>query len=126
MCKRCFCAIHTLQKNDDITITKSVKESSVVLLSRSHYVDKTNKILKDPLKFERLGQVSSNHNTVNIESCLQKQLSDLLKVDLKLKRTYDARRLPGLQRPPMHGLPKTHEEGNPIHPILSRQLCPHH
>ena len=38
-------------------------------------------ILDDPSKFEKLGPTSSNDNTANIESKLQKRLLELFKED---------------------------------------------
>ena len=38
-------------------------------------------ILDDPSKFEKLGPTSSNYNTANIESKLQKRLLELFKKD---------------------------------------------
>ena len=73
MHKKCFRAINSLRKNDDIIITKPDKGSSVVLLNKSDYVDKMNKILDDQSRFKRLGPVSSNDNTARIESRLQKR-----------------------------------------------------
>ena len=72
MYKKCFRAINSLQKNDDIIITKPVKDCGVVFFSKSDYSGKMNEILGDQSKFKRLGPVSSNDNTVNIESRFQK------------------------------------------------------
>ena len=126
MHKECFRAINSLGKNDDIIITKPDKGSGVVLLTKSDYVDKLNKILDDQSKFKRLGPVSSNDNTASIESRLQKRLFDLVKADLMPKRIYCAKRPTGSQRPPMYGWPKTHKEGTPLCPILSMTGSSHH
>ena len=85
-----------------------------------------NKILDDQLKFKRHGSVSSNDNTVSIESSLQKRLFDLVKADLMPKRIYDAIRPTGSQRPRMYGSPKTHKEGTPLRPILSTTGLSHY
>ena len=45
-------------------------------------IDKMNKILDDQSQFKRLGPISSNDNTASIELCLQKQLLNLVKVNL--------------------------------------------
>ena len=119
MHKECFRAINSLRKNNDIIVTKPDKGSGVVLLNKSDYVDKMNKILDDQSKFKRPGPASSNDNTASIESRLQKRLLDLLKADLVPKWIYDAIRPTGSQRPRMYGLLKTHKEGTPLHPILS-------
>ena len=73
MHKECFRAINSLRKNDDSIITKPDK---------SDYVDKTNEMLDDQSKFKRLGPISSNDNTVSIESRLQKRLLDIGKAHL--------------------------------------------
>ena len=83
--QECFRAINSLRKNDDIIITKPDKGSGVVLLNKSDYVDKMNKILDDQSKLKRLGPVSSDDNTASIESRLQKRLLDLVKADLMPK-----------------------------------------
>ena len=90
MHKECFRAINRLRKNDNIIITKPDKGFGVVLLNKSDYIDKMNKILDDQSKFRRLGPVSSNDNTASIESRLQKRLLDLVKADLMPKWIYDA------------------------------------
>ena len=119
MHKKCFRAINSLRKNDDIIITIPDKGSGVVFLDKSDYVDKMNEIVDDQSKFKRLGPVSSNDNTVSIESCLQKRLLDLVKADHMPKWIYDAIRPTGSQRPRMYSLPKTHKEGTPLYPIPS-------
>ena len=126
MHKECFRAINRLRKNDDIIVTKPDKGSGVVLLNKSNYVDKMNKILDDQSKFRRLGPVSSNDNTASIESRLQKRLLDLVKADLMPKWIYDAIRPTGSQRPRKYGLPKAHKEGTPLRPILSMTGSFHH
>ena len=73
MHKECFRAINSLRKNDDSIITKPDK---------SDYVDKMNEMLDDQSKFKRLGPISSNDNTVSIESRLQKRLLDIDKAHL--------------------------------------------
>ena len=125
MRKECFGAINSLRKND-IIVTKPDKGSGVVLLNKSDYVDKMNKILDDQSRFKRLGPVSSNDNTAGIESRLQKRLLDLVKADLRPKWVCEAIRPTGSQRPRMYGLPKTHKEGIPLRPILSMKGSSHH
>ena len=112
--------------NDDIIITKPDKRYGVVLLNKSDYVEKINKILDDQSKFEKLGPVSSNDNTASVELHLQKRLLDLVKADLMPKWIYDAIRPTGLQRPRMYGLRKTHKKGTPLRPILPMTGSSHH
>ena len=63
MHKERFRSINSLRKNNDIIVTKPDKGYGVVLLNKSDYVDKMNKILDNQSKFKRLGPVSSNDNT---------------------------------------------------------------
>ena len=126
MHKEYFCAINRLRKNDGIIITKPDKGSDVVLLNKSDYVDKMSQMLDDQSKFKRLGPVSSNDNTASIELRLQKRLLDLVKADLMPKWICDAIRSIGSQRSRMYGLPKTHQEGAPLCPILSMTGSSHH
>ena len=93
--KECFHAISRFRKNDDTFITKPDKNSGVVLLNKSDYVDKMNEILDDQSKFKGLGPVFSNDSTASIESRLQKRLLDLVKADLMPKWIYDAIRPTG-------------------------------
>ena len=67
--------------NENIVITKPDKGSEVVILNKNDFIDKMLRILDNPSKFENLGPTSSNDNTANIESKLQKRLLELFKED---------------------------------------------
>ena len=82
-------------------------------------------ILDDPSKFEKLGPTSSNDNTANIESKLQKCLLELFKDSIP-KSLYQNICPTGSQRPRMYGLPKTHKTNVPLRPILSMTGSSHH
>ena len=71
-----------LRKSDDTIFTNPDKSSGGVFLNKSDFVDKMKEILEDQSKLKKLAPVSSNDNTVNIESRLQKRLLDLVKADL--------------------------------------------
>ena len=64
--------------------------------------------------------------TATIETKLQNQLGELLNSEQLLKQVYDELRPTGSQRPRMYGLPKTHNEGTPLRPILSMVGSSHH
>ena len=83
-------------------------------------------ILDDPSKFVKLGPTSSNGNTADIESKLQKRFLELFQEDLIPKSLYQNIRPTGLQRPRMYGLPKTHKTNVPLRPILSMTGSSHH
>ena len=57
------------------------KGSEVVILNKNDFIDKMLVILDDTSKFVKLGPTSSNDNTANIESKLQKRLLELFKED---------------------------------------------
>ena len=67
--------VNTIKKNDKIVIAKPDKGSGVVLLDKTEYLDKMNKILDDSTKFVKLGQTSKFDNLNKIE----KSIIDFLK-----------------------------------------------
>ena len=74
-----------LTAKERMMILSPDKGFGVVSLSKSDKINQMNEICNDQSKFKRLGPVSSNYNTVNIESRLQKRLLDLVKVDFMPK-----------------------------------------
>ena len=67
MHRECFTAICSLRNINEIIITTSDKSSQVVILNKSDYITKLNSILDDNSKFEKLGSVEENDNTLTIE-----------------------------------------------------------
>ena len=67
MHRECFAAIRSLRNNNDIIFTKADKSSQVIILNKSDYITKMNSILDDASKFENLGSVEENDNTLTIE-----------------------------------------------------------
>ena len=122
----CFRALNSLHSNENIVITKPDKGSGVVIPNKNDFIDKMLGILDDPSKFEKLGPTSSNDNTANIESKLQKCLLELFKEDSIPKSLYQNIRPTGSQRPKMYGLPKTHKTNVLLRPILSMTDSSHH
>ena len=122
----CFRALNSLHSNENIVINKPDKGSGVVILNKNDFIDKMLGILDDPSKFEKLGPTSSNDNTANIESKLQKRLLELFKKDSIPKSLYQNIRPTGSSRPRMYGLPKTHKTNIPLRPILSMTGSSHH
>ena len=120
MQKEWFSAITKLR------ITKPDKGSSVVILNKSDYNNKTNNILHDETKFERVGPASTCDNTAAIESRLRKRLLELFKAKLIPEEVYRFICPTGSQRPRMYGLPKTHKPEVPLGPILSMTGSAHH
>ena len=73
----CFRALNSLHSNETIVITKPDKGSGVVILNKNDFIDKMQVIFDNLSKFVKLGPASSNDNTANIESKLQKSLLEL-------------------------------------------------
>ena len=113
----CFRALNSLHSKENIVITKPDKGSGVVILNKNDFIGKMQVILDDPSKFVKLGLASSNDNTANIESKLQKRLLELFKEDLIPKSLYQNIRPTGSLRPRMYGLPKMHKTNVPLQPI---------
>ena len=122
----CFRALNSLHSNENIVITKPDKGSGVVILNKNDFIDKMLGILDDPSKFKKLGPTSSNDNTANIKSKLQKRLLELFKEDSIPKSLYQNIRPTGSQRPRMYGLPEMHKTNVPLRPILSMTGSSHH
>ena len=80
---------------------------------------KMNSILDDASKFENLGSVEENDNTLTIEKRIQRRLLELLNGNIIQQAVYNDIRPLGSQTPRMYGLPKTHKTDIPFRPILS-------
>ena len=122
----CFRALNSLRSNKNIVITKQDIGSGEVILNKNDFIDKMLVILDDTSKFEKLGPTSSNDNTANIKSKLQKRLLELFKEDTIPKSLYQNIRPTGSQTPRMYDLPKTHKTNVPLRPILSMTGSSHH
>ena len=122
----CFRALNSLHSNKNIVITESDKGSRVVILNKNDFIDKMQAILDDPSKFVKLVPASSNDNTANIESKLQKCLLELFKEDSIPKSLYQNIHPTRSQKPRMYGLPKMHKTNVPLRPTLSMMSSSHH
>ena len=91
----------------------------MVILDKSDYVSKMDKILDDNKKFQCISPCNTNDNTAKIESKLQRRLLQLYNNDELPESVYKAIRPTGAQRPRLYGLPKTHKPNFPLRPILS-------
>ena len=119
MKKECLQALKSFCSNNDILITKPDKRSGVVVVDKSDYIFKMEKILHDTTKFELIGSSYNFDNTAKVESNIQRQLLQLKKDGLLPPSVYKTIRPTGSQRPRLYGLPKTHKEDLPLRPILS-------
>ena len=64
-------AIKELKKNKDVVISRPDKGHGVVVMDKQDYVRKTNDILPDEDKFQRLGTAEKNDNTILQERAFQ-------------------------------------------------------
>ena len=126
MQSECYQAIKSLRRNEKTLITRPDKGSGVVILNKSNYVTKMGNILNDASKFECLGPAATADKTATIETKLQNRLREFLNSEQLPKQVYDEVRPAGSQRPRMYGLPKTHNVGTPLSPILSMVGSSHH
>ena len=96
------------------------------MVKKNDFIDKMQVKLEDPSKFVKLGAASSNDNTANIESKLQKRLLALLKEDSIPISLYQNICPTGSQRPRMYGFLKTHKTNVSLRPILSMTGSSYH
>ena len=68
MKKKCLQALESLRSNSDILITKLDKGYDVVVMDKSDYILKMEKILYDTTKFELIGPSCNFNNTAKVES----------------------------------------------------------
>ena len=117
---------HRVSSSKAIDLVVQDKGSGVIILNKNDFIDKMLGILDDPSKFEKLGPTSSNNNTANIKSKLQKRLLELFKVDSIPKSLYQNICPTRSQGPRMYGLPKTHKTNVLLRLILSMTGSSHH
>ena len=124
--KQHFALIEELKKNQDLVITRPDKGNGVVLLRRSDYVEKMERILGQVNKFTRIGDAANNDSTVLQERALQAFLLRACRNGHISEEVYDRIRPVGSSRPRMYGLPKLHKQDVPLRPILSMTNAPQH
>ena len=73
-----------------------------------------NSILDDSSKFEKLGSVEENDNTLTIEKIIQRRLLVYLNGNIIQQAVYNNIRPSRSQRPRLYGLPKTHKTDIPL------------
>ena len=119
MKKECLQVLESLHSNSDMLITKPDKGFGVVVMDKSDYILKVEKILYDTTKFELIGPSCDFDDIAKAESKIQRQLLRLKKRGLLPSSVYKAIKPTGSQLPRLHGLSKTHKKDLPLRPILS-------
>ncbi|KAI3379148.1 hypothetical protein SNEBB_000455, partial [Seison nebaliae] len=111
-------AIADLRNDDSIIVTKADKGNTIVILDRVDYNRKLNVLLQDDSTYAKL-----NRNPLTlISSTFNRKIKDILRGYNELKAEHFTVRNPRL--PHMYGLPKTHKEGMPLRPIISKRRSP--
>ena len=109
------CALKSSRKDRDIVITKPDKGNGVVILNRNDYVDKMHKILDDCTKFMPCNQDTNLSNLTKF----QRSLYYLNSKKALCSKIYSRISPTSTTTPSLYGLPKLHEPGIPLRPILS-------
>ena len=122
--KEHMAALKNLKRNDGIVILRPDKGNGVVVMNKQEYIDKMNDILSQKDRFQKIGDVEKNDNTLLQERALQAFLLRQNKAGHITREVYDRIRPVGSTRPRMYGLPKVHKQGVPLRPILSMVNAP--
>lgn len=110
-------ALKNLRQRQELLITKPDKGSGVVLLNKSDYVSKMERILRDTTKFEWCEkQCDSTHK---LESDISKCLKECKDDNIISEQLYNKVKPHGSKIPRLYGLPKVHKDDVPLRPILS-------
>ena len=104
-----------LRSDKTIVIIRPDKECGVVLMDRSQYRDKMNKILHDQTKFKILFE----DPTIKRENSLTYLLRKLHKKRSISDEFYYKAKLIGSNPGRLYGLPKIHKKDMPLRPVLS-------
>ena len=108
-----------VSSSNNILVTKPDKGSGIVVMDKSDYILKMEKILHDTTKFELIGPFGDFDNTAKVESKIQHQLLQLKNDGILPPSVYETIRPTRSLRPRLYALPKTHKEDLLLRPILS-------
>ena len=87
-------------------------------MKKEDYIDKMMDILQDPKKLKWHGDCATHDWTVKVEIYMQALLQKLNKTGEIPDYVYERIRPTGSTRPRLYGLPKVHQPGAPLRPIL--------
>ena len=110
-------AADELRDNDSIVIRRADKSQTFVILNASDYHQKTEDILNDQTKFQKI--------TKNPVDQLKKSANELISASNKVSKNFKLDKIVGEYRPGyFYGNVKTHKPGNPLRPIISQIPLP--
>ncbi|XP_064109650.1 uncharacterized protein LOC135217617 [Macrobrachium nipponense] len=111
-------AAKELKAKEDITVQRADNTAAFVLIKTEKYHEKLDAILSDSSKFERLTQ--------NLTEDIKRDANRVIQYTNKYRN--QRVHLPPIQGDfslgYLYGNVKTHEEGNPLHPIVSQMPAP--
>ena len=112
-----------LKDNKDLIVLQPDKGSGVVLMDKTDYVARMNKVLEDRTKF-----VPCEHgdDPVTQEKIISREIKKLVDEGIITSSTGKLLKPRGIQLPQMYGLPKLHKTDIPLRPILSMSNSPQH
>ena len=110
-------AAKELRSNQDIIVRRGDKAAVYVIMKRSEYFEKLDRILLDASKFERLEKDPTQE--------LKKKMSRLVTKANNQQNTVKFPKIIGDYGPGYcYGTVKTHKQGNPLRPIISQMTSP--
>lgn len=114
-------AVKALRQNKRIAVLPADKGNVTVVLDRSAYQSKMEKILEDTTTYAQVNK----DPTPKVQTCLQKLLSDIfLGRPASEKRLYYQLLCTNGSAPAIYGLPKIHKNETPLRPIVDFTRSP--
>ena len=108
-------ALHTLAKDNNITILPADKGRSIVILNTDDYKEKARKLLSDPKTYKILKKDPTPKYTTTLVKKLQELKNTGAITDITYRRLYPT----SATIPRFYGLPKVHKSGAPLRPIVA-------
>ena len=87
--KEIITSLTKIKSSEHIVITKPDKGSGIVILNKNDYNSKMFKIIKDEIKFLKLGPVGDNLTIVKLEKRIIQILKDLVDKNELSKESYN-------------------------------------
>ncbi|VDP87428.1 unnamed protein product [Echinostoma caproni] len=116
-------ALEEVKSNGNVIVLCPDKGSGIVVTDKVCYKEKMLSILKDEREFG-VGKIKNDPQ--KLEKKISMELKTLLQVGLIRESTVKQLRPLGSQMPQIYGLPKLHEEGIPLQPMMSMCNLPQH
>ena len=113
-------AINLLRYNEDIIIQKADKGGSIVVISKTEYLQKMQAMLDDPITYTVIPTV----DLIAAKSEIDQILASLYVNEYLTKKQFKHLRKVEPKLPVLYGLPKIHKKDCPFRPIVSQINSP--